>query len=118
HTSAARGFDRLIAQLDEAKPAAHENGRRPDASRSARLAAAAALATAAAAAFVMFGGPAFFAEREPARYETLADAPDAVAPGGVQIDLVFAAELSEAERERLLEEIGAEIVSGPSSIGR
>src|SRR5690606_37562139 len=117
HTSAARGFDRLLEQLDGPKAQALGGARR-GASRGARLAATAAVAAAAAAAFVIFGRPAFFAEQPPAGYETLADTPSAPAAAGVQLDLVFAATLSAEERQRLLDEIDAKVVSGPSAIGR
>lgn len=119
HTSAARGFDRLLEQLDGPKSPALGGARRArGALRGARLAATAAVAAAAAAAFVIFGWPAFFAEQPPAGYETLADSPSGPGAAGIQLDLVFTATLAAEERQRLLDEIGAKVVSGPSAIGR
>lgn len=118
HTSAARGFDRLLEQLDVPGPGAF------DSMRSARglfrprwLAAGAAVAATAAAAVVLVAWPGLFAERAPADYTTLADTANGTA-AAAQLDLVFAATLAAGERQRLLDELGATIVSGPSAIGR
>src|SRR5690606_13422389 len=89
-----------------------------DASRRRWLAAGAALAATAAFALVLIAWPGLFGERAPETdYTTLADPPLA-APAGVQLDVVFAATLSAEDRQRLLDELGAKIVSGPSAIGR
>jgi hypothetical protein len=122
HTSAARGFDRLLEQLDGTPEPRHDTPPRTRAlaaRRPRRLAAAGAVfATAALAALVFVAGPRLVDERAPSGYTTLADTPAPGTAAGVELDLVFAESLSPDERQRLLEELGAAVVAGPSAIGR
>src|SRR5690606_40712602 len=119
HASAARGCDRVLERLAVPGAPPLANGRHGlNPSRRRWLAAGAALAATAAFALVLIAWPALFGERlAEGEFMTLTDSPGAT-PAGVQLDLVFAATLSIEDRERLLDEIDAKVVSGPSAIGR
>jgi hypothetical protein len=120
HTSPARGFDRLLEQLDGG-PAPRPSPRPVRASAlpwPRRVVAGTAIATLAALVLVLVAWPQLMPEREPNGYATLADPPEAAADTGLRLDLVFAESLSAADRQRLLDELGAKVVSGPSAIGR
>jgi hypothetical protein len=108
--SAEAGFDRLDRELDAAADAARPRWR-------LRYGTAAPFAFASAAGVAVLAVLLFFTplpELGGAGYETLATAPadDAL------LDVVFADETTAAEMQDLLDDIGGEIVAGPSQLGR
>ena len=107
--SAEAGFDRLDRELDAAAS--------PTGSRwRMRYATAAPFAIAAAAGVAVLAILLWFTPLPElgAGYETLATAPADPA----LLDVVFADETTAAEMHDLLDEIGGEIVAGPSELGR
>jgi hypothetical protein len=108
--SAEAGFDRLDRELDAAADAARPRWR-------ARYGTAAPFAMAAAAGVAMLAVLLWFTplpELGRADYETLATTPADAA----LLDVVFADETTAAEMQDLLDEIGGEIIAGPSQLGR
>lgn len=108
--SAEAGFDRLSNELDAA-PAA---GRR----WQLRYATAAPFAVAAAAGVAVLGILLWFTPLpglDADRYSTLATTP---ATSETLLDVVFADATTAAEMQALLDEIGGEIVAGPTPLGR
>jgi anti-sigma factor RsiW len=102
---------RLLERLDDPRPESPLRAilAAPRGVRVALAAQAAALVTLLAIVF----WPA-----TPAPYRTLeSPAASAVAAGGQQVRLVFAAEATESEIRHLLLEVGAEITGGPSPLG-
>ena len=108
--SAEAGFDRLDRELDAAASATRSRW-------WMRYAAAAPFAVAAAAGVAVLAILLWFTplpELSRAGYETLATTPADAA----LLDVVFADETTAAQMHDLLEEIGGEIVAGPSELGR
>jgi hypothetical protein len=108
--SAEAGFDRLNSELDEI-PAA-------SARRQLRYAAAGRFAAAAAAGVAVLAVLLWLTplpRLDAGNYSTLATAP---AAGETLLDLVFADATTAAEIQGLLDEIGGEIVAGPTPLGR
>jgi hypothetical protein len=108
--SAEAGFDRLDRQLDAAAGATRSRWR-------TLCAAAAPFALAAAAGVAVLAILLWFTplpELGGTGYQTLATPPADVA----LFDVVFADETTAAEMQDLLDEIGGEIVAGPSRLGR
>ena len=108
--SAEAGFDRLDRELDAAAGAARSRWQM-------RYASAAPFAVAAAAGVAVLAILLWFTplpELGRAGYETLATTPGDAA----LLDVVFADETTAAEMQNLLDEIGGEIVAGPSQLGR
>jgi hypothetical protein len=108
--SAEAGFDRLDRELDAAAGTARARWR-------TRYATAAPFAVAAAAGVAVLAILLWFTplpELGRAGYETLATTPADAA----LLDVVFADETTAAEMQDLLDEIGGEIVAGPSQLGR
>jgi hypothetical protein len=108
HVSAQSGLERLDRQLDDGGAA----------TRRKRYAAFTPFAVAAAAgvallAFLLWLTPLPQITRD--TYSTLATEP---AAGTVLLDIVFAEVTTAADIQSLLDEIGGEIVAGPSDIGR
>lgn len=124
HTSAAQSFDRLLARVDGA--AAKRGGARVGqpgplgqpgkliAPRMRFAAAAGAIVVVLAVAAVTVFAPAALDDR--AGYSTLSDSP--ATGSAVELDLVFAATVSADERQRIVDGLGATVVTGPSAIGR
>ena len=108
--SAEAGFDRLDRELDAAAGAARPRWR----IRYATVApfAAAAAAGIAVLAILLWLTP--LPELGRGDYRTLATTPADAA----LLDVVFADETTAAEMQDLLDEIGGEIVAGPSQLGR
>jgi hypothetical protein len=108
--SAEAGFDRLDRELDAARARNRPHWH-------ARYAKAAPFAMAAAAGVALLAVLLWFTplpDLDRAGYETLATTPADTA----LIDVVFADETTAAEMQELLDEIGGEIVAGPSELGR
>ena len=108
--SAEAGFDRLDRELDAAADAAPPRWR-------VRYGTAAPFAMAAAAGVAVLAVLLWFTplpELDRADYETLATA----AGDSALLDVVFADETTAAEMQALLDDIGGEIVAGPSELGR
>jgi hypothetical protein len=108
--SAEAGFDRLDREIDAAAGARRSRWRM-------RYATAVPFAAAAAAGVAVLAILLWFTplpELGSARYETLATTPADAA----LLDVVFADETTAAEMQDLLDEIGGEIVAGPSRLGR
>jgi hypothetical protein len=108
--SAEAGFDRLDRELDAAADAARPRWR-------TRYATMAPFAFAAAAGVAVLAILLWFTplpELGRAEYETLATTPADAA----LLDVVFADETTAAELQDLLDDIGGEIVAGPSQLGR
>jgi len=109
--SAEAGFDRLSAELDTAARAERPRWR-------ARYAAAAPFAVAAAAGMAVLAILLWLTplpKLDGNDYSTLANAP----AGDVAVlDIVFADDTTAAEIQSLLDDIGGEIVAGPSELGR
>jgi hypothetical protein len=108
--SAEAGFDRLDRELDAEAGAARAPWR-------IRYAAAAPYALASAAGVAVLAVLLWFTplpELARADYETLATTPADAA----LLDVVFADETTAAEMQDLLDDIGGEIVAGPSQLGR
>jgi hypothetical protein len=108
--SAEAGFDRLDRAIDDAA-----YGRR---SWSRRSAAAAPFAIAAAAGLAVLALLLWFTPLpglSDGQYSTLAESPSGA---GTVLDIVFAEETTAAEMQQLLDDIGGEIVAGPSNLGR
>jgi len=108
--SAEAGFDRLDRELDVAAGAARRRWRL----RHATLApfAAAAAAGVAVLAILLWFTP--LPELDRSGYQTLAT----TSADTALLDVVFADETTAAEMQDLLDEIGGEIVAGPSQLGR
>jgi anti-sigma factor RsiW len=109
--SAEAGFDRLERDLDPAVDA------RPWWRRRHRYAAFAPFAVSAAAGLAVLAILVWFTPlpQLDGSYSTLATAPTTAAP---VLDVVFAEDTTAAEMQALLDEIGGEIVAGPSEVGR
>jgi hypothetical protein len=108
--SAEAGFDRLDRELD-AEDGAGRPGWRLRPMLRAPFAVAAAAGVAVLAVLLWFTP---LPELGRADYETLATTPADAA----LLDVVFADETTAAEMQDLLDEIGGEIVAGPSRLGR
>jgi hypothetical protein len=108
--SAEAGFDRLDRELD----AENRGGGRPWRIRYASAApfAAAAAAGIAVLAVLLWATP--LPELGGTRYQTLATSPANTA----LLDIVFADQTTALEMQALLDDIGGEIVAGPSDLGR
>ena len=108
--SADGAFDRLLAEIDKKqRPARSTLG--PHAPRLGRLTTVIALAASLAiAAFLVTLGP------ESTREATFVTATQS-ASEGVEIDIVFAAQVPEADKHALMREIG-EVMADSSDIGR
>jgi hypothetical protein len=108
--SAEAGFDRLSSEID-ATPAARRRWQ-------LRYATAAPFAVAAAAGVAVLAILLWFTplpDLDTERYSTLATTP---ATSETLLDVVFADTTTAAELQALLDEIGGEIVAGPTSLGR
>jgi anti-sigma factor RsiW len=108
--SAEAGFDRMNRELDDAA-----RTRQAWSKRSAALApfAVAAAAGLAALAILLWLTPLPGLENN--AYSTLATP---AASNAVLLDVVFAEDTTAAEMQALLDDIGGEIVAGPSDVGR
>jgi hypothetical protein len=108
--SAAAGFDRMNRELDDAARA-----RQVWSKRSAALApfALAAAAGVAVLALLLWFTP--LPGLESNTYSTLATP---ARSSDVLLDVVFAEDTTAAEIQALLDDIGGEIVAGPSDLGR
>jgi anti-sigma factor RsiW len=109
--SAEAGLDDLERRLDAV---ARDGPGRP----RPRYAAAAPFAIAAAAGVALLAVLVWFTplpDVAGSSYSTLATAP---AGDATSIDIVFAESTTAAEIQQLLDEIGGEIVAGPSRLGR
>ncbi len=109
--SAEAGFDLMARELDEEARAAGAPWRK----RSAALAPFAVAAAAGIAVLAMLLWFTPLPEPATARYTTLATPADS---NTVLLDVVFAADTTAAEMQALLDDIGGEIVAGPSDAGR
>jgi hypothetical protein len=108
--SAEAGFDRLDREIDDAA--------RTPRLWSKRYAAAAPFAVAAAAGIAVLAVLLWFTPLPQIGnddYATLATPP---AGDSLLLDIVFAEDTTAAEIQRLLDDIGGEIVAGPSKLGR
>jgi hypothetical protein len=108
--SAEAGFDRLSSELDAAAA--------PRRRWQLRYATAAPFAVAAAAGVAVLAVLLWFTPLpglDADRYSTLATTPATSEP---LLDVVFADATTAAEMQALLDEIGGEIVAGPTSLGR
>lgn len=108
--SAEAGFDRLDRAIDDAT---HGRG-----SWTKRYTAAAPFAIAAAAGIAVLAILLWFTplpEPSDGQYSTLAASPGNT---GMLLDIVFAEDTTAAEMQQLLDDIGGEIVAGPSNLGR
>jgi len=108
--SAEAGFDRLDREID----AENHVGRR---SWRIRYATAAPFAVAAAAGIAVLAVLLWVTplpEPGGTSYQTLATSPADAA----LVDIVFADQTTAAEMQALLDDIGGEIVAGPSNLGR
>jgi hypothetical protein len=108
--SAEAGFDRLDRELDAADGSAGPRWR-------VRYGTAAPFAVAAAAGVAVLAVLLWFTplpDLGRGDYETLATAHGDAA----LLDVVFADETTAAEMQELLDDIGGEIVAGPSQLGR
>jgi hypothetical protein len=108
--SADGGFERLLAEIDKRqRPPRSVLG--PRASRLARLMTVTALAASLAlAAWLVTLGP------ESSRETTFVTATES-ASDYVEIDIVFSAQVSEADKHALMREIG-EVIAGASDVER
>ncbi len=109
--SAEAGFDRLDREIDDA-------ARTPRLWRKRYAAAAAPFAVAAAAGIAVLAVLLWFTPLPHIGnddYATLATPP---AGDSVLLDIVFAEDTTAAEIQQLLDDIGGEIVAGPSKLGR
>jgi hypothetical protein len=109
--SAEAGFDRLERDLDPAVHARRWWRLRP------RYAAIAPFAVSAAAGIAVLAILLWFTPLPQLddSYTTLATPPTSSAP---VLDVVFAEDTTAAQMQALLDEIGGEIVAGPSELGR
>lgn len=108
--SAEAGFDRLDRELDDAARARHAWSKRSSALAPFAVAAAAGIAVLA---LLLWFTP--LPGLDSNAYSTLAT------PGrsnAVLLDVVFAEDTTAAEMQALLDDIGGEIVAGPSDVGR
>lgn len=104
--SADGGFERLLAKIDAQPPQL-----RPGVQRLTRLATVTALAASLAlAAWLLTLGTS---SRDDATFVTATQ----TASDDLEIDIVFAAEVREADKQALIQEIG-ETMAGPSDFGR
>lgn len=108
--SAEAGFDRLNSALDEAPSI--DARRRLSYATAGRFAAAAAAGVAVLALLLWFTP---LPRLDAGSYSTLATAP---AAGEAMLDIVFADATTAAEIQALLDDIGGEIVAGPTPLGR
>lgn len=108
HVSAQNSFERLTDTLDEREPPARESVYAP-------LLRFGAVATVGIALVMLLF---WIAPQAPGQggYATLADS--SAAARTAQIDIVFTRETTAPEIATLLTSIGAEIVAGPTEIGR
>lgn len=107
--SAEAGFDRLASQLDAPPPA---RVWRPSYAAARPFAIAAAAGVAVLALLVWFTP---LPQPNDSDYATLATPP---AGEAVLLDLVFVEHTTAAEMQQLLDDIGGEIVAGPTALGR
>ena len=108
--SAEAGFDRLDRAIDAAAPAPRAWSR--------RYASAAPFAIAAAAGVAVLAILLWFTplpEVADGEYSTLATQPSSDV---LLLDVVFAEDATAAQMQQLLDDIGGEIVAGPSKLGR
>jgi hypothetical protein len=103
------GLERLDATLDAG---AGGSSWRMRAGKATPFAVAAAAGLAVLAVLLWFTP---LPDMEPSPYSTLAAVPPAEAP---LLDVVFAEDATAAEMRQLLDEIGGDIVAGPSDLGR
>jgi anti-sigma factor RsiW len=108
--SAEAGFDRLDRELD----AENRVGRRPWRIRYATAAPFAVAAAAGIAVLAVLLWVTPLPERGATSYQTLSTSPADAA----LVDIVFADQTTAAEMQALLDDIGGEIVAGPSNLGR
>ncbi len=109
--SVEAGFERLDRELDGAAAAGHRPWR-------IRYTAAAPFALAAAAGVAVLGVLLWFTPLPgptDSSYQTLTTP---AAGDATLLDIVFTADTTAAEIQALLDEIGGEIVAGPSELGR
>lgn len=108
--SAEAGFDRMNRELDDAARARHVWSKRSAALAPFALAAAAGVAVLA---LLLWFTPLPGLDSD--AYTTLATP---ARSNEVLLDVVFAEDTTAAEIQALLDDIGGEIVAGPSDIGR
>ncbi|HEX5049669.1 MAG TPA: zf-HC2 domain-containing protein [Gammaproteobacteria bacterium] len=110
HISPQTSFDRLSRRLAEPEPATVRPAARG-------FAAFARFAAVGAAGVALLGLLLWLVPREPqpGTYRTLADS---AAASVARIDVVFADSVTAAEREHVIADVGGEIVSGPTELGR
>lgn len=107
--SAEAGFDRLERDLD---PTVHARRWGKRYAAIARFAVSAAAGIAVLAVLLWFTP---LPELDGGGYTTLATPPATATP---LLDVVFAEDTTSAEMQALLDDIGGEIVAGPSDVGR
>lgn len=117
--SPEQGFERLLQQMNlpDAAPRTRRAPLRFGFMRSQPRVALAAAAVAASGVGVWLAAPPSL-DRAIEAYSTLSASPPVASAGGVRLDLVFATSATEADMRRLLNEIDATIVGGPSDLGR
>jgi hypothetical protein len=108
--SAEAGFDRLDRAIDDTALAPRSWTRRYAAAGPFAIAAAAGLAVLA---LLLWFTP--LPQLSDGQYSTLAESQSGA---GAMLDIVFAEETTAAEMQQLLDDIGGEIVAGPSNLGR
>ena len=108
--SAEAGFDRLDRELD----AENRIGRRPWRTRYGTAAPFAVAAAAGVAVLAVLLWVTPLPELAGTGYQTLATSPADAA----LLDIVFADQTTAAQMQALLDDIGGEIVAGPSNLGR
>ena len=111
HISLKTSFDRLTRRLAEPVIEPPRHAARP-------LSAFARFAVAGVAGIALLGVLLWLVPREQepdAAYRTLATS---AAGGGTRVDIVFVESATPAERDRVVADIGGEIASGPTELGR
>ena len=111
HISPQTTFERLTRRLAEPDVPAQRPAARP-------FAAFARFAAVGAAGVALLGLLLWLVPREPepgAAYRTLANS---AAAGTARVDVVFVESATAAERERVVADVGGEIASGPTELGR
>ena len=109
--SAEGGFEQLLAQIDAQRRPPPRRISEPSARRLVRLATVTALAASLAVAAWLLTLSRDSSRDAP--YVTATQSND----GAVEIDVVFAAQVAEADKRALIREIG-EVVGEPSATGR
>ena len=111
HISPQISFDRLARRLAEPEVL-------PPPRAARRFAAFTRFASVAAAGVALLGLLLWLVPKTPgtdAAYRTLATS---AAAAGARVDIVFAKSATEAERQRVVAEVGGQIASGPTELGR